>query len=204
VCVCAAAAAALFRSLLTHLISLMFQPPSRKKTNANKRRKTADVWADIPEEIRTKIVDCIDTIMQLSDDSDDDAMTATRTNTIQTIFSNQLALPHVRTTDIAACFVGQSQSQQHEALQHLAANMYRQTVRCQQVFGLLDTADKGCIVVEDLYRVAAELFTNGDDQAVSQQEVDEMMEEFATCSNGGGTATLSRDDLIRIARLVNL
>jgi hypothetical protein len=72
------------------------------------------------------------------------------------------------------------------------AVMVWQTQQARQVFALMDTHDKGCIVAQDL--LTADL-----DGALDEEMVVEMMEEFVPDGE-----VLTENDIIRIARLVNL
>jgi hypothetical protein len=74
-----------------------------------------------------------------------------------------------------------------------------QTQQARKVFALLDTHGKGCIVAQDLL--------NGDlDGALNEDAAVEMMDEFRV--SGGDddidSAVMTEDDLIRVARVVNL
>lgn len=76
-----------------------------------------------------------------------------------------------------------------------------QTQQARKVFALLDTHGKGCIVAQDLL--------NGDlDGALDEDAVVEMMDAFrvggARSGDDDDSAVLTEDDIIRIARLVNL
>jgi hypothetical protein len=74
-----------------------------------------------------------------------------------------------------------------------------QTQQARKVFALLDTHGKGCIVAQDLL--------NGDlDGALNEDAAVEMMDEFRVMSGGDDvdSAVMTENDLIRVARLVNL
>jgi len=107
-------------------------------------------------------------------------------------FSTQLDLPHVTESAMEAA-VGNELK-----LQQLAVESYRQNAKAQQVFQLLDHVGKGCVVVQDLQRAVEELELDADDWSVD--ELQEMMSLFDT----NDTGLLSKDDVLRIARQVNL
>ena len=68
-----------------------------------------------------------------------------------------------------------------------------------RVFALLDTDGKGCVVANDILRVAREL--GGEDAAMTEEEATEMVEEFAPADADG---VLSLQDVTEIAAKVNL
>ena len=70
-----------------------------------------------------------------------------------------------------------------------------QTEKAEKAFNLMDTDNKGVVVMEDLQRIAKEL---GED--FSEQELIEMI-EFVDRSGDG---MLRPKDFVRIARKVNL
>lgn len=103
------------------------------------------------------------------------------------------------------------------------AQKYRQTMRAHRVFALLDAAGKGCVVGDDLHRAAFELWGSDDsnDKTNSKEstrsrpeqplpstvELMEMMQEFKPATmeeEDEEDIILSLDDIVRIARLVNL
>jgi hypothetical protein len=127
-------------------------------------------------------------------------------------------VPHLDTADIVACLAlplrstlkGRTddiQQQQVEmAIGSLVARAYRQTVQANAVFDLLDMDGKGCVVAEDLQRAVAELWTRESDEGISEEQVEEMMQFAGTDKTGmhDDMRMLSRDDFVRIARMVNL
>lgn len=209
------------RSQNALLIAVLFALDDQPRKKA-KPTPQPDIWTGVPAEIRRKIVQCINDTMPdrtrrrrriliSAPDSDDeewagDESTASRSSSsdatssiqIQQIWSDHLYLPHVSTVEISQCLQLPDQKRT-VALQNLAVQMYHQTVRCHEVFSLLDIAGKGCIVVEDLQRAAADIM---EDDMLSQSELEEMLDTF--CSNSTDGGVLSRDGLIHIARLVNL
>jgi hypothetical protein len=127
-------------------------------------------------------------------------------------------VPHLDTADIVACLslphpstlkgrTDDSQQQQVEmAIGSLVARNYRQTVQANAVFDLLDMDGKGCVVAEDLHRAVAELWTRESDEGISEEQVEEMMQFAGTDKTDmhDDMRMLSRDDIVRIARMVNL
>jgi hypothetical protein len=126
---------------------------------------------------------------------------------------------HLDTADIVACLslpprttlksrrTDDSQQRKVEmAIESLVARAYRQTVQANEVFDLLDMDDKGCIVAEDLHRAVAELWTRESDEGISEEQVEEMMQFAGTdkAEMHDDFRMLSRDDIVRIARMVNL
>ena len=83
-----------------------------------------------------------------------------------------------------------------------------------QVFEYLDQGQKGVVVVEDLHRVVSDFFT--EDDALDEDDLLEMMAlvqqpqqpqqdgNSNTTVVAAGEGLLSKDDLVRIARSINL
>jgi hypothetical protein len=128
-------------------------------------------------------------------------------------------VPHLDTADIVACLSlpprstskrrstdDNQQPQVEMAMESLVARAYRQTVQANAVFDLLDMDGKGCVVAEDLHRAVAELWTRESDESISEDQVEEMMQFAGTdqIDMHDDMKILSRDDLVRIARMVNL
>jgi len=156
----------------------------RKKTSQN---KSNDELHHLPSEVRRKIERVISKVTVSSDGIVDVGI-------VQQEFAEKLDMPHVDLDEIA---IALKKENVKEALQHLAAVSYNQTIKAAQVFELLDKNGKGCIVIQDVQQACDEILTG--EQAVTSEEVSEMMEEF--CSSN---ELLSKDDIIRIARQVNL
>jgi hypothetical protein len=94
--------------------------------------------------------------------------------------------------DVRPPLVPETLTNKNKLCEWLAAMVW-QTQQARKVFALMDTHDKGCIVAQDLLQ--ADL-----DGALDEEMVVEMMEEFVP----GDGEVLTENDIIRIARLVNL
>jgi hypothetical protein len=120
----------------------------------------------------------------------------------QEIFAEQLELSHVSTDDLAECLLTSSKNSVLESLQALAIEKYHQNERATQVFHMLDEAGKGCVVGSDVLRAVQELgeLSSASEDHIQPEQVEEMMQEFCTTDDD----LLTKDDIIRIARIVNL
>jgi hypothetical protein len=167
--------------------TFLLQAPAKKnrKRKRASQKKSEDPLVRVPSEVSRRIERVITKhIISLG---------GTDVGLVQKVFGEKLDLPHVDLDEIAWAL---NQTNVKEALLYLAAVSYNQTVKAAQVFATLDRTGKGCIVQQDLQEACDEILSG--EQAVSSEEVSEMM-EFCSSSE-----LLSKDDIIRIARQVNL
>lgn len=111
----------------------------------------------------------------------------------------ELTLSHISNEEIGHLLrESNNQDAAAKGLERFLMEKYDQTCRAKLVFQMLDEAGKQVIVVEDLQRVARDLFS-GDD-TINDGELMAMIQEF----DKSGDGLLAEDDLIRIARVVGL
>ena len=113
---------------------------------------------------------------------------------IKQAFEQKLKLEAVDSSEIVE-FLGMNDNA-YDALESLAAKHYRQQVKAERVFHLLDEAGKGVIVLQDLKRVSGEILG----EETTDNELIEMIQEI----DQSGDGILSKQDMIRIARQVGL
>jgi hypothetical protein len=122
----------------------------------------------------------------------------------QEVFAEQLDLPHVSTDDLDECLLTRNKNATLESLLALAIEKFHQNERAVQVFHMLDEAGKGCVVGSDVLRAIQELGglspMSDEKDDIQPEQVQEMMQEFCSTDDD----LLTKDDIIRIARIVNL
>jgi Ca2+-binding EF-hand superfamily protein len=84
------------------------------------------------------------------------------------------------------------------AMQVFLFERYTQCIKAKRVFEMLDEADKGVVVVQDLQRVADEIFEG--DESLSESDLQEMMDLV----DESGDGLLTKENLIQIAQMVGL
>jgi len=111
----------------------------------------------------------------------------------------ELTLSHISKEEVGHLLrESKNQDAAAKGLERFLAEKYNQTCRAKLVFQMLDEAGKQVIVIEDLQRVARDLFSGED--AINDEELIAMIQEF----DKSGDGLLAEDDLIRIARVVGL
>jgi len=149
---------------------------------------------NIPPSIRSKICKIVGSFS--FDDGESSSAVAKQ---IEKVFCDELDIQFVSREDIQSCLDSKENTEKkHQQLKELAAKNYAQTKRALRAFELLDEAGKGCVVVEDLQRVANEIL--GEDGQTTEDDLIEMIQQF----DQSGDGVLSKDDFIRIARQVGL
>lgn len=113
---------------------------------------------------------------------------------IKQVFEQKLKLEAVDSSDIMEFLIMNGNS--YDALESLAAKQYRQQVKAERIFHILDEAGKGVIVLQDLKRVSGEILG----EETTEDELIEMIQEI----DQSGDGILSKQDMIRIARHVRL
>ncbi|KAL7562268.1 hypothetical protein ACA910_004072 [Epithemia clementina (nom. ined.)] len=111
-----------------------------------------------------------------------------------------------------------------EKLKWFCMEAWHQQQLAYRIFDYLDEARKGVVVLEDLQRVAPEFLADDDDDddnnarkkknngSHQDEEYDDFLVEMmnvvhpssSSSSSAGGDGLLSKEDMVRIARLVNL
>ena len=104
-----------------------------------------------------------------------------------------LKLPNIDTDAVDACLESEDPVTQ---LRNLAIEKFRQKARAEHVFELLDDSGKGCVILQDLQRVASEIL----DEDVSDDDLIEMVSEI----DRSGDGLLQKDDFIHLAALIDL
>ncbi|GKY92686.1 hypothetical protein MPSEU_000238700 [Mayamaea pseudoterrestris] len=161
----------------------------RKSPGASKSQKQqAPTLEDLPNDVQQQIQHVILQTMDISSKRGVDI--DKQVKTLLKRLRKDLGLSHLNPESIRQGLADEASA---PALERLIADAYRQTQRAHRVFRLLDTADKGVVIVEDLQRVCQEL-----DQNLEEDELDEMINQYAQ------DGLLTKDDLVKIARQVGL
>lgn len=217
---------------------------SSSSRRTKRSRTTTSSSSDVPDDVRNKIQRVLDDACQSTslslllqnikhphdnkndDDNNNDAVVLRTWR--DDVLARQLDLPHIPLKDIRRAlqlsddddYPAHPTKLQQQRLQQLAVDAYRQNIKVQQVFSLLDPAGKGCIMLQDLQRAVHELELDSSSNNTNDGEdwsgtaLEEMMTLFAGSASGGGmegededdasSILLLPDDLLRIARELNL
>jgi Ca2+-binding EF-hand superfamily protein len=114
------------------------------------------------------------------------------------------ALRHLVRTELNLCAVSKSDIKDslmdgecsRKKIENLIASAWSQQAKAEQVFRLLDRAEKGVVILDDLQRVAVEILGEG----TTKGELVEMIQ----AADNSGDSMLTRKDFCRLARTIDL
>ena len=162
---------------------------SRKRTSPGASRRKSqeqqDPLAKLPEDIQQKIHDILKDLEASKSGAKSPDKQA---KYMLTRLENDLSLHHVDPD-----LIRQAITNDEHHLERLISDAYCQTQRAYRVFELLDTSDKGVVVVQDLQRVCVEV-----EQNLELDDLEEMINQYAE------DGLLTKEALVKIARQVGL